>query len=466
MPFSKLTVEVPLTALEDISRKVEVKEREHSALTGTLSPLTDEEKSHHGGRRVIRASSAHGGRHFESLFSNKNMSSASDDAHSWSVHDGQFFAKAVGIGAPRAPQERVFVSGVSVRQASAVLPPMSLLNRRQAKEMRINTDGLAKLAGRNAKLLAASVSSPAVPSMHAFGGRIVNISDFKLHLGSSQYVLGMGSFSCVHLGERCCDGTQVAIKVFHHPVSRGASSPSNSRHGGRAWVTMQADSDTSNRRSKDPRMRKEEEFALHDALCFKREVKLLADAKLSHPRILQYLGHGFVEIEDGLLAGFIVTEFVPGTDLYSLLERASKPSVNRRRHTLGPAEPASAVDIASALRWAKDLASAVAHLHQHHVIHRDIKETNACAHRPQTPCRRRSAAATPSRCARRSTSVLTRAWAASSDSSHDFAGGHLLREITRRAPGPWPCNSPSRQRDLLRQQPRRPGRQQRHHHQV
>ena len=115
--------------------------------------------------------------------------------------------------------------------------------------------------------------------------------------------------------------------------------------------------------------------------------------------------------QDGLLAGFIVTEFVPGTDLFSLLERAhrakrtAKPNAPSAPSTYQStiqaetstttatqhSEPVEArgaapgagsevvVTLASALRCAKDLASALAHLHARHVIHRDIKETNVCA---------------------------------------------------------------------------------------
>ena len=63
-------------------------------------------------------------------------------------------------------------------------------------------------------------------------------------------------------------------KMVSQPDAR-TTSPSNSQHGGRAWMTSHADELSPDRpRSGDPRVRKEEEFDLRDAICFRREVKL------------------------------------------------------------------------------------------------------------------------------------------------------------------------------------------------
>ena len=143
-------------------------------------------------------------------------------------------------------------------------------------------------------------------------------------------MLGIGSFSCVHIATREIDGRKVAIKVFHHPVSRGLKSPSNSKHSGKAWVqkglASNSDSFTRRRRVSDPRRMRHEDsddYIRRDAQSFKCEVSLLADSSLRHPNILAYLGHGFAPTATDGLAGFIVTDYIEGLDLYAYVRHAA-----------------------------------------------------------------------------------------------------------------------------------------------
>ena len=92
-----------------------------------------------------------------------------------------------------------------------------------------------------------------------------------------------------------------------------------------------------------------------------------------------------MQTDDGL-AGFIATTFVPGVDLYSLLHRIRHPNALRRAHETfadsdgdGGTSGCATITTSTALRWAHELASAIAHLHAHRILHRDIKETNVRA---------------------------------------------------------------------------------------
>lgn len=205
-------------------------------------------------------------------------------------------------------------------------------------------------------------------------------------------VLGIGSFSCVHIATREDDGRKVAIKVFHHPVSRGLKSPSNSKHSGKAWL-QNANKGThtpidARRRHFDPRRMKDEEsddYLRRDAESFKCEVSLLADTSLRHPHILAYLGHGFAPTESGGLAGFIVTEYIVGIDLYAYVRRAALSGgqdVVTGGDDRGISDPVTDLErpgpltLPLIIKIGRQLATAIAHLHKHGVVHRDIKETN------------------------------------------------------------------------------------------
>ena len=103
-------------------------------------------------------------------------------------------------------------------------------------------------------------------------------------------------------------------------------------------------------------------------------------AELRHPHIVKYLGHGFVSTEDGL-SGYIVTELIEGEDLYTHLARrrtATPAQVDERvgEPAMKQAAARGPLPLATALLWARQIGSAVAHLHKHGVIHRDIKESN------------------------------------------------------------------------------------------
>ena len=111
----------------------------------------------------------------------------------------------------------------------------------------------------------------------------------------------------------------------------------------------------------DPRLHPESEYDHADAMSFVREATCLAKMAVAHESIVGYLGHGFVRTPDGL-AGFLVMEFVDGQDMYDAV-------IRRKRR-------ASPLPLASIAKWSIQLSSAVAHLHAHGIVHRDVKETN------------------------------------------------------------------------------------------
>jgi serine/threonine protein kinase len=84
---------------------------------------------------------------------------------------------------------------------------------------------------------------------------------------------------------------------------------------------------------------------------FTREIQALA--RLDHARLVGALDAG----HDGNVY-YLVTEYVPGTDLYKLVRRQ------------GP------LDVAAAARIISDVAEGLEHAHQHGLVHRDVKPGN------------------------------------------------------------------------------------------
>jgi len=72
----------------------------------------------------------------------------------WTVHSGDFFARAVNTGQGRAPQERSYLNSHDpVPKAASMgvkFPPVSPLERQQMRELNFSRERLALLAGENA----------------------------------------------------------------------------------------------------------------------------------------------------------------------------------------------------------------------------------------------------------------------------------------------------------------------------
>lgn len=72
----------------------------------------------------------------------------------WTVHSGDFFARAVNTGQGRAPQERSYLNSHDpVPKAASMgvkFPPVSPLERQQMRELNFSRERLALIAGENA----------------------------------------------------------------------------------------------------------------------------------------------------------------------------------------------------------------------------------------------------------------------------------------------------------------------------
>ena len=86
------------------------------------------------------------------------------------------------------------------------------------------------------------------------------------------------------------------------------------------------------------------------------EVKILASLP-QHPNVLRFFG---VAVSDDLMNSLIVTEFAFGGSLFAALH-------GKKRE-----EPSSE----QALTWSFQIASGMEHLHQHKIVHRDLKSPN------------------------------------------------------------------------------------------
>lgn len=292
----------------------------------------------------------------------------------WSVHDGKFFAKAVFEEQPRAPQEKRFVE--RERKAGNMAGRLGPQARVHLRELGIPASVIERVAARQLQLMEEGNSPLVLPArLKDLGGNIIPIDELRI-----QERFGLGAFSSVHRATLRSDPKDdIALKIFFHPVSReGAlpggtemsgvigtqgypssfpdspkTTPNNSRHRGDLWHMA-------SKKAPDPRVRKMGEFEAYDAYSFAQEVAILSSAGLRHPNITQYVGHGFVATPDGI-AGFIATRLIVGDDLYAILAQ----------HKSG-----GGITLSTGVRWLHDIASAVAFLHSHGIVHRDIKESN------------------------------------------------------------------------------------------
>lgn len=89
------------------------------------------------------------------------------------------------------------------------------------------------------------------------------------------------------------------------------------------------------------------------------ELALLSSPAMTHVNLIRYHGVAMEPGPSGSLLVSIVTEYMNGGDLRSVLRRTDVPLPWVLR-----------------VRLARDLAAAVAHLHEEGVVHRDIKTEN------------------------------------------------------------------------------------------
>ena len=79
--------------------------------------------------------------------------------------------------------------------------------------------------------------------------------------------------------------------------------------------------------------------------------------RVRHPHIIQRLGHGTAADLEGVPFHYLVLEYMPGGDLWSLCRK--RP-----------------VDLDATLSYFQQVAEALAYAHSQRVIHRDIKPNN------------------------------------------------------------------------------------------
>ena len=104
-----------------------------------------------------------------------------------------------------------------------------------------------------------------------------------------------------------------------------------------------------------------ERLAPRDYDAYLAEVELIN--KLQHPHVLRFVGVCWAQPNATL-----VTEWMAGGSLYDMLHAHEKDDD-------GPPQPRP-LSLLRTLRFSEQIASAVAHVHAHGVVHRDIKSCN------------------------------------------------------------------------------------------
>ena len=263
----------------------------------------------------------------------------------WSVHDGQFFSEAVFQNNPRAPQEREFLNTAGYHD---IFPPdaqgkrhidgklvIGFVSVQHARKMRKNEFVLSK-PGKVGKRTVAAAQLQQPTSLSSLRRTMdARATRRWQEFTFSKNVLGRGQFSLVRKAIDPGNGSTVAIKVTHAPVTH-SNAEALGDYASLNHSASQSEEDDDN------------------IECFMREVSLLSDLK--HPSIVACHGHGLVQTEGGRSFGFVVLDHIEGADM--------------RRH-LKPG-----LSMAKVLRWSMQLCRVLQHLHEHRIIHRDVKASN------------------------------------------------------------------------------------------
>jgi len=259
------------------------------------------------------------------------------NASSWTVHDGNFFATAMREGLAHTPQERRFVESpqVTIRldEDRVKWKKLSESTRRAA------ANDHTMISGSMTASAAQSVRILAPDPVSKLGKDASSLKSFTL-----ESTIGMGQFAAVHRARRNKDQLQVALKLWHRPVSL--------IHPGAA-----PDDERKRRPSTEPNA---PPCDSEDVACFEQEVAMLH--VLNPNRIdglVNLLAYGFVD--DGSspeVRGFMVMELIKGEGDLRKVMRTCKPSYAR------------------IARWTRQLAATLAEMHARGIVHRDVKESN------------------------------------------------------------------------------------------
>lgn len=156
------------------------------------------------------------------------------NASSWTVHDGNFFATAMREGLAHTPQERRFVES----------PQVTIRLNEDRVQWKKLSESKRRAAANDHTMISGSMTASAAQSVRIIPPDPVSTlgkdaSDLKMFTLES--TIGMGQFAAVHRARRNKDQLQVALKLWHRPVSLtrpGAAPdeerkrrPSNERYG-------------------------------------------------------------------------------------------------------------------------------------------------------------------------------------------------------------------------------------------
>ena len=179
------------------------------------------------------------------------------------------------------------------------------------------------------------------PPLARLGGN--QLSQAQISIGAC---LGIGQFATVYAATVGGHDAPAAVKLWNRPIAvRAPEEGEDSFNTGARAL--------------------EEDDPIHsaDVTCFEQEVTLLiASGTAAHPNLVRYVGHGFSAMGATRVRGFVAMELLDGHDLRVELVRRSR---TRTR-----------LEVSVAHGWALQLARALAHLHAHAIIHRDVKLSN------------------------------------------------------------------------------------------